>query len=86
MTQCGCMGEKSQCCQKLWFRHLSVIIFKGRTFTGARGAHKRHKGVYLFISPSPKFMSTISETMIRHKSRVLLFLHVTPSNPRPYHC
>ena len=54
---------------------LSVNIFYRSplttTFTGARSA----SGVYLFISQSPKFISAIPKTMIRHYSSIIFTCH-----------
>ena len=68
---------------------LSVIISIGRpfphpTFTGARGAHKRHQ-VYSYSFHRVQysyqlFWKAWFDTIL------LLFLHVAPSNPRPYIC
>ena len=68
---------------------LSVIIFTGRPFPrptlkGARGAYKRHHGYnysYHQIQNSYQlFRKPWFDTIL------LLILHVTPSNSRPYHC
>ena len=64
---------------------LSVIIFTGcpfphPTFMGARGAHTRHHRVR---SPSPKFISAIPKTMIRHYSSIIFTCHPFQPSPIP---
>ena len=85
VAQSGCLDEKSQCSQKLRFRHyyqwllLQIVLHNTPIFTGAWGEHKHQEYNYshhrtqnsyqLFRKPS--FDTNVG---------FLLFLHVTPSN------
>ena len=61
-AQCGSMDEEYQCSQKLWFRHLSVIIFTGAIevhINGIRGINIHITKSKIHISYSENHDSTL---------------------------
>jgi hypothetical protein len=69
---------------------LSMIIFTGcplppSPFTGARGAHKWQQG-YIYSYHRLQNSYQLFRKPCFDTNVVLLFIHVTPSTPRPYCC
>ena len=88
--KCGCMDEESVF-PTSDLTLLSVIIFTGRpfphpTFTGARGAPKRHQGYIYSYHWVENSYQLFRKPWIVTNVGLLLILHFTPTNPCSYHC
>ena len=78
VAQCGCMDEEYQCSRKLRFRPDYLWLFLQELEVYINGI----RGITIHITEY-KIHVSYSEN---HDTILLLVLHVTPSNPRPYRC